>query len=603
LFDGMPSFDPDALTRSDQEKRFGQNNDMLALFPAQYSFPWPADQASLLMCANHEYVEPALLFPANASAGAMSAAQWEAAFAAVGVSVVQVEQNNGDWRVHQDAAPGLGLNRRITPFTPVVFAGPAAQHRWIAAAATAVNAASPGAAADVSAVHCGTLANCAGGKTPWGTYLTSEENFDGFFRLSDASAPPIASAQADSAWIYDAGRFGYPLFSNSNTSAPTPPQFDVAHNPYGPSLYGWVTEIDPYDPNWAPRKRTALGRKKGECATTAIAKDGRVACYMGDDQIDHFVFKFVTEGRFDPANRLANRDLLDHGKLYAARFNEDGSGDWVELTLDACNRAIAEAPYHQPFSDVGDVAMRAREAAVLLGATPMDRPEDVEAPVDEQWRGYGMALIVCTNNRNESFAHPGNPRRGEAQSTRVQQSNPAGHIIRIDEANADHAAARFTWDVFVLAGDPAAAPDESTSVVADGAPTITGERFACPDNICFDRSMNVWIATDGSPAVLSDCNDAVLTAPVISEGPRPVKRFLVGPVGAEICGPTLALDERAFLCAIQHPGENDGGGTDIRELRWRRGQRPPSSFPDGNGAWPRSAVIVVSRDDGGKVGT
>lgn len=221
---------------------------------------------------------------------------------------------------------------------------------------------------------------------------------------------------------------------------------------------------------------------------------------MGDDQIDHFVFKFVTEGRFDPAARLANRDLLDRGTLYAARFDEDGTGEWVELSVAACNRAVEEAPYHQVFADAGDVVMRAREAAVLLGATPMDRPEDVEAPVDAQWRGHGFALIVCTNNRNESFAHPGNPRRGDAQAdASVQQSNVAGHILRIDEDNADHAATRFTWDVFALCGDPEPAADftlpggiaANVSVDLNGAPTFSGARFTCPDNICFDSAMNV----------------------------------------------------------------------------------------------------------------
>ena len=615
LFDSVPAhFNPDALTRAEQEQRFGQNNDMLALFPGEFAFPWPTDQRRLLLCANHEYIEPALIFPGLASLAAFTPAHWEAAYAAMGVSVVQIDQANGAWSVHKDAAPGRGLNRRITPFTPVVFSGPAAQHRWITAASAAVNGAEHGLAHEPKpegAVACGTLANCAGGRTPWGTYLTSEENFDGYFRLSDATAAPVAAAQADTAWIWDSGRFGYPLYTRVAGVTGAPAQFDVAANPYGPSLYGWVVEIDPYDPHWAPHKRTALGRKKGECATCAMARNGRVAVYMGDDQIDHFVFKFVSEGRFDPANRLANRELLDHGQLYAARFNEDGTGEWLALTVEACNRAVAEAPYHQPFADAGDVVIRAREAAVLLGATPMDRPEDVEAPVDHEWRGYGVALVVCTYNRNEEFGRPGNPRRGAAQhDATIQQANAGGHILRIDENDADHAATRFRWDVFMLCGDPDAGADfalpggiaADISVDVNGAPTFSGARFTCPDNICFDSAMNVWIATDGSPAVLPDCNDSILTAPVNSAGPRPVKRFLVGPVGAEICGPTISLDERALLCAIQHPGESDVTNTAISELRWRRHQRPPSSFPDGGEAWPRSSVVVVTREDGGKIG-
>ncbi len=606
LFDSVsPSFNPDALTRAEQEQRFGQNNDMLALFPAEYAFPLPKDQNRFLLCANHEYVEPSLLFPALHSLREFTPTHAEAALAAVGVSVVEVERSGGEWRVHKDSAPGTGRNRRITPFSPVIFSGPAANHRWIEAGKGAFNAASD--PAEPGTVHCGTLANCAGGRTPWGTYLTSEENFDGFFMLSNAAAEPLAAAQQDGAWIYDAGRFGYPLFSGS--ARPYPAQYDVSHNPHGPALYGWVTEIDPYDPTWLPRKRTALGRKKGECATTALTQDGRVVVYMGDDQIDECVYKFVSRGHFDPANRTANRDLLDDGTLYVARFDERGGGAWLPLDLAVINRAIADAPYHQPFENEADVYVRAREAARLLDATPMDRPEDVEALIDENWRGLGTVLVVCTNNKNESFARPGNPRRGEAQREHMQQSNLAGHIIRIDEAGGDCAATHFRWDVFALGGDPARETITSdtgvvraVSVSLNGQPTISGERFACPDNICFDTRSNVWIATDGSDAVFEDCNDQVIVTPALGEGPRPVKRFLVGPVGAEICGPTLALDETAFLAAIQHPGENDLAGTHISELRWRNGRRPPSNFPDGGETWPRSAVVVVTREDGGRVG-
>ncbi|MEJ0058651.1 MAG: alkaline phosphatase PhoX [Terricaulis sp.] len=612
LFDSVsPAFDPDALTRTEQEQRWGQNNDMLALFPAQYAFPWPTGQRDMLLCANLESADPVLMFPSLTTARELTAAHWETAYAATGIGVVAVSHADGAWSIGKDAAPGQGRNRRITPFSPVLFAGPAAAHRWIASAAAIVNAAEPTHGDEpAGAVRCGTLANCAGGRTPWGTYLSSEENFDGAFILRDANAPLLGAAQADQAWIFDAGKFGYPLFAPAGRSASPPRQFDVAQNPYGPALYGWVVEVDPYDPCWTPRKRTALGRKKGECATTALTKDGRVTVYMGDDQIDEFIYKFVSRGRFDPADRLANRDLLDDGQLYAARFDETGAGEWLPLTLASANRAVEEAPYHAPFADEGDLMMRAREAARLLGATPMDRPEDVEAPVDAHWRGRGIVLAVCTYNRNEEFYRPGNPRRGAAQSDGSQQANVAGHIIRIDEAAEDSGATTFRWEVFALAGDPDAGDGftlpggaaADVSITLDGAPSITGDRFTCPDNICFDSAFNVWIATDGSPAVFPDCNDAVLVTPLASPSPRPVKRFLVAPVGAEVCGPTIAPDETAFLCAIQHPGESDVNNTPIGELRWTRHQRPPSNFPDGGASWPRSAVVVVTRDDGGKIG-
>lgn len=612
LFDSIPAqFDPDALTRADQESRWGQNNDMLALFPETYAFPPPRDGERMLLCANHEYFDPSLMFPGVADKSAMTPAHIEAGLAATGVSVVALERGADGWRIMKDAAPGQGPNRRITPFSPVVFSGPGANHPWVAAAGSIFNARESGAPNEPNpegAIRCGTYANCAGGKTPWGTYLSSEENFNYLFSASDENAPALREASRDGAFVLDCGSFTLPV--SNPMSALMPAQFDMSRNPHGPSLYGWVVEVDPYDPAWAPRKRTALGRKKGECATTALARDGRVAVYSGDDQADEFVYKFVTHGRFDPANRLANRDLLDHGQLYVARFEEDGSGRWLPLTVRAANRAARAAGYRAPFRDEGDLVMRAREAARLLGATPMDRPEDVEALLDENWVGLGPVLVVCTNNRAQGFAHPGNPRRDSPTPERAQ-ANAAGHIVRIDEAGGDCAATSFTWDVFALAGDPNA--DELTaspragapvhvSTALNGANTIAGDRFACPDNICIDTRLNVWIATDGSDGVFADCNDSVLVTPAAAEGPRPVKRFLVGPVGAEICGPTMAFDERSFFAAIQHPGENDVSGADIFELRWSRGQRPPSSFPDGGEAWPRSAVVVITREDGGRIG-
>lgn len=605
LVDGLAPFDPDKLTRAEQEKRFGHNNDMLALFPAEYSFPWPREGARYLLCSNHEYVEPALCFPGVASPAAFTPDHVQAMFAAMGVGVVQVERGSEGWRIVREAAPGR-FNRRITPFSPVVFSGPAKDHPWIVAAGAAFNAGEPGGPA--GSIACGTLANCAGGVTPWGTYLSAEENFNFYFFNSNPEAAPLKAQRADGAYQLDAENFGYSLDRRSPPTAPA--QFDLAGNPTGPAAYGWTIEVDPYDPDWTPRKRTALGRRKGECATTGLARDGRVVVYSGDDQIDEFVYKFVSKGRFNPADRIANRDLLDDGQLYAARFEEDGSGRWIPLTLAAANRAAREAGRLQPFRSAGDLLVRAREAARLLGATPMDRPEDVEAVRDEAWRGLGPVLVVCTNNAQQGFERPGNPRRADPENEGRAQANRAGHILRIDEAGGDCGAVRFSWEVFVLGGDPASAngiaqsPAGSRIAVSTKVgerQTASGDRFACPDNICFDSALNVWIATDGSEAVFGDCNDSVLVTPVTGDGPRLLERFLVAPVGAEVCGPMLSPDERAFFCAIQHPGEGDRNGSTISELRWVRGQQPPSTFPDGG--WPRPAVVYVVRNDGGKVGT
>jgi secreted PhoX family phosphatase len=499
-----------------------------------------------------------------------------------------------------------GRNRRITPFTPVVFSGPAAEHPWIVAAARIVNASEPtreGSDAPRNAVRCGTVANCAGGLTPWGTYLTAEENFDGVF----VGQLPETALFEDAALALDASSFGYP---GSGFVDRTPRQFNVAENPRGPSLYGWIVEIDPHDPRSTPKKRTALGRKKNECATTALAADGRVVVYMGDDQRDEHVYKLVSHGRFNPTDRTANMDLLDHGQLYCAQF-DDGGGRWIAITLEAANAAAAAEGSPIRFQGEGDLLMRVRDAARFLGATPMDRPEDIEAVCDENWRGLGPVLIACTNNSERGFARPGNPRREDAERPHAAQSNLAGHILRIDEANGDCGAVTFTWGVFAMGGDPNAetptvrtrggGPPASVSTAFAGEQTNSGDRFACPDNLFIDSTHRVWIATDGSDLVFEDCNDCVMMAPVAADRPRPIKRFLVGPVGAEICGPLMAPDERAFFCAIQHPGANNVAGVDFSTLR-RQGAPPPSHFPDGGSAWPRSAVVVITRDDGGRIG-
>lgn len=604
LFDGIPDApDLNALTRADQERRFGQNNDMLALFAAEYAFPPPKTQDRLILCANNEYASLELVFPQLNTPREVTAEQIEAIYASIGVSVVEIARERGAWTVVKSNGSG-GRNRRITPFSPVVFSGPAAQHPWIVAASAVVNAAEPVRnEAPANAVRCGTGANCAGGLTPWGTYLSAEENFDGLF----AGSLPVDAQFAQPELAIDASSFGYPAAGFADK---TPRQFRVQDNPHGPSLYGWIVEIDPHDPTSTPKKRTALGRKKNECATTAIAQDGRVVVYMGDDQRDEHVYKFITRDRFDPNNRAANADLLDHGQLYCAQFTETG-GRWIPITLEAANAAAAAAESPLRFRDEADLLVRARDAARFLGATPMDRPEDVEAICDENWRGLGPVLIACTYNSERGFAHPANPRREDAEHPNRAQSNLTGHIVRIDEANGDSAATTFTWDIFAMGGDPNAetatirtrgggAP-AFVSVDVDGEPTISGDRFACPDNMFIDSTHRVWIATDGSDAVFENCNDCILMTPAAAERPRPVKRFLVGPVGAELCGPLMAPDERTFFCSIQHPGANNVEGVDFATLRWQ-GTVPTSHFPDGGDAWPRSAVIMITRDDGGRIG-
>lgn len=599
------------LSRHEQEHRFGTNCDMLALFPGTHSFPPQTHQNRMILCANNESATLSLMFPELTSRDQINASHISAALASTGVSVVTLERVSGEWRVVKDATPGAGLNRRITPFTPVVFSGPAANHPWIVAAGAFFNrqeAGHPYEPNPPNAVRCGTSSNCAGGQTPWGTYLTAEENFHDLFHVSDDAAPALLAARQDGAFVLECASMNTP--GNGGGRGIWPVQYDMAVNPHGPTLYGWVVEIDPYDPSWAPRKRTALGRRKGECATTALTRDGRVAVYSGDDQVDEFVYKFVSRNRFNPNDRLANRDLLDEGALYVARFTEDG-GEWLELSLANANAAAQASAYPHAFRDDGDVRVRAREAARLMGATPMDRPEDVEALRDENWVGIGSVLIACTNNGQQAVARPGNPRRESPDGAGRAQSNRAGHIVRIDEANGDCGATRFTWGVFALAGDPDAQAlvqpmrdgrPGHVSTMIDGQPTFTGDRFACPDNFYIDSRHNVWITTDGSDGVFSDCNDCVLVTPANAPSVPHVRRFAIVPVGAEATGPCMAPDETAFFLSVQHPGAANAEGQDFGSARWRDGAAPFSHFPDGGDSWPRSAVVVITREDGGRIG-
>ena len=601
LYDSVTApFDRNASSRADQEVRFGTNNDMLALFPAQWAFPKAGDaKGDYILCANNEYFEPALMYGERVQTFEGMRDACEAAFAAMGVSVVRLKSTGSAWSVEKDAAPGPNaINRRVTPFTPVQFSGPAKDHPWIKAGGAKANELQKLTLAD-GLFAVGTMGNCAGGWTPWGTYLTAEENFNAYIAAAERVKNPAAKL------AQDADIFGYSFVETARRPG-LPAQFNLSANPHAAALYGWTVEIDPYDPAWAPRKRTALGRRKGECATSALTKDGRVAIYSGDDEKGQFVYKFVSAGKFNPKDRIGNRDLLDAGALYAAQFQPDGKGKWLKLELAAVNAALKAqgAEDELLMGDEADLMVRARVAAAALGATPMDRPEDVECLVDARYDAKGVVLVVCTNNSDARAASPGNPRRGADI-----EPNVTGHILRLDEARQDAGATSFKWDVFALAGDPAGPNVKSDGKGAPAgawlgkAPSFKGDRFACPDNVAFDGMGRVFIATDGSDNVFRDCNDSVMVTSVTAKAPRLIQRFLTGPVGAEICGPLLAPDARAFFCAIQHPGATDTAGKDFGSAFFLgEAQRPASSWPDGGEAWPRSSVVYVTRKDGGRIG-
>ncbi len=398
LFDGAPSFEPMNQSVAAQQLQFGYNNDFVGFIPLAD----PQKRQRGLLCVNHEYTTGEMMFPDWKK----QLDQWNTAvlrqyfgieMAAHGGSVVEIVLDEDTWRVQLDS----GYNRRITATTPMRLTGPAAGHRRLRTAADATGTR-----------VAGTLNNCAGGITPWGTWLMAEENFHLYFH--GTSLPDNAGAERENHERY--GVLG-DAWGRKKPWGKLPDfhRFNLSQTPNEANRFGWIVEVDPLDPTSMPQKRTALGRFKHEGAETVLAPDGRLVVYMGDDEQYEYVYKFISRDRVDRKNRHRNRDLLDAGTLYVARFAEDGSLQWLPLQFGEGGLTPANG-----FHSQADVLIETRRAADLLGATPMDRPEDVE-PEQQS----GSVWVMLTNNvvRKESEVHPANPRA----------KNTFGHIIEIIE--------------------------------------------------------------------------------------------------------------------------------------------------------------------------
>jgi secreted PhoX family phosphatase len=541
---GGPAFDPSGNgSAEDQEVQFGDNNDGMSLFP----FPNDANRA--LMAINNEYTNYRYLY---AHGGApKSAAEVHKALACEGLSVIEIQRKSGHWHFVQ----GSQYNRRVHGNTPIRVSGPAAGDALLKTAADSTG----------KLVH-GTFQNCANGKTPWGTYLTCEENFTDCFGSTDAT---LAFTPAQK-------RYGVVAASKEIEWHPHDPRFDMAKTPNELNRHGWVVEVDPFDPTAMPVKRTALGRFKHENAALAETKDGHAVVYMGDDERGEFIYKFISRDRIDHHNPKANRDLLDHGTLYVARFdNGDGDADhpkghgqWLELThgkhgLDAS----------KGFASQAEVLIHARLAATAMQATRMDRPEwIVVSPKDGQ--------VYCTLTNNVKRGDDGQPVGGP----NPREKNVYGQILRWREAGDEHGAMTFEWDLFLVAGNPSVHPGQTKG----GSSNINPQNmFNSPDGLAFDDAGRLWVQTDGDTTNKGDFagmgNNQMLCAdPVTGE----IRRFMVGPVGCEVTGVSFAPDQRTLFIGIQHPGE--AGGSTF-----------PEHLPNGK---PRSSVIAISRDDGGVIG-
>lgn len=539
-----PVFDPSGNgSAKAQEVQFGDNNDGMSLFA------FPDDPNRALMAINNEYTNYRYLYPNGGMPASLEDVQ--KAQASEGVSVIEIRRTGTGWQFVQ----GSPFNRRVHGNTPIRLGGPAAGHALLRTGAD-----------NSGTLALGTFQNCANGKTPWGTYLTCEENFTDCFGSSDPKQSFDAAQK----------RYGAVAASKEINWHPHDPRFDLAVNPNELNRHGWVVEIDPFDPHSMPVKRTALGRFKHENAALAETTDGRAVVYMGDDERGEFIYRFISRDRIDHKDPKANRDLLDHGTLYVARFDDGdknpdlprGQGQWVELSHGKNGVDAASG-----FANQGEVLIHARLAGSVVNATRMDRPEwIVVSPKDGQ--------VYCTLTNNAKRGEDGQPVGGP----NPREKNVYGQILRWKAHNGDHGADTFDWDLFVVAGNPVVHAGQPKA----GSSNITAQNmFNSPDGLGFDDAGRLWILTDGDASNAADFagmgNNQMLCAdPVSGE----IRRFMVGPVGCEVTGISFSPDQKTLFVGIQHPGEN-GGSTF------------PEHLPDGK---PRSSVMAISREDGGIVG-
>lgn len=532
-----PDFNPLRQSVTSQSKQFGTNNDFIAYFPMDGS-------RHGLLCVNHEYANPELMFEGGRKLEALSEDEHRICMESLGCSVIEIKQENGQWK------PVYGeYNRRITATTPMRLSGPAAGD-------ARMKTSRDGSGRRVS----GTFANCAGGQTPWNTYLTCEENVDGFFVLNGYEGEESASHA-----LMTIGQKPYHRWDLVDK------RFSVADEPNEPNRFGWVVEIDPFKPRSTPMKRTALGRFKHEAATPVLNADGRVVVYSGDDAYDEHIYRFVSRERYQPNSDSHNSTLLDNGTLYVARFAEDGTVAWLPLVYG-----------HEPltgkngFHSQADVLIEARRAAKLLDATPMDRPEDVDVN-----SVTGRVYAVMTKN----------PKRETTDHVNRRAPNTMGYILEMipprDDKGFNHAASHFKWELFLEGGNPNASDHEKGTY---GKQVSEKGWLACPDNVAFDPKGRIWIATDGQTSALGEA-DGLYAADTTGEGRASTKCFMRAPKGAEVCGPCFTPDGKTLFISVQHPAES----SDFDD--------PSTRWPDFDSAMPpRSAVIAITKDDGREIG-
>jgi uncharacterized protein len=631
LFAGVAAHRNDG-TDTGYDRRAGDCHDGMEYFGLSAAgTPDPRNSDRALLGINHEYITPQFLHAAGPSARPRPAGETDIEVDCHGVAIVEFAKTNGRFAYVQNSP----FNRRVTGLTEIQISGPARGHALLVTRFST----------DGTRTR-GTLNNCGTGKTPWGTLLTGEENWTGYFarnagdqalRTANANVALARYGRSVTATAAAASRYGwetagaddkYARWNTSVTGVSTDGSDDYRHEING---QGFMTEIDPYNATSVIKKRTALGRMAHESAAFNTPVVGKpLAVYMGDDAQGEYVYKFVSNANWSAADasaadRVAVGDkYLDAGKLYAARFNDDGSGEWIELSL--ANPTVAGYATYA-FANDGDVALHSRLAADAVGATKMDRPE---------WCGVhpttGEVYFTMTNNSNRRLAPTGsqlplnaaNPRaysdiRG---ASTTQQGNVNGHIVRLRETGGEPGATTFQWDVYLFGAESGASP---TLINLSG---LTDDQdFSSPDGLVFSPSTGIcWIQTDDGaftdttncmmlaalPGQVGDGGNVTLnygTASVTTRmGRRPtestLKRFFIGPAGNEITGMCETPDGKVMFINVQHPGDD----TPVADLG--DPSRYVSHWP-GNGGYgagganarPRSATVMITKNDGGRIGS
>lgn len=558
LFADSPAFDLNNQTAAAQARQFGYNNDYTDILPV----PGSKDRRAVLF-SNHEYTNENIMLPKDFDAAEARAI----GRAGHGLAVVELERKNKNkpWSYVQ----GAPLNRRFLTDTVYELTGPAAGSnlvktiddpagRWIK----------------------GTLGNCAGGTTPWGTILSGEENFNGYFTAAGTSAADKRYGLTDKAtsrqWELDEDRFNTRNSGYANEA----------------NRFGWIVEVDPFDPTSTPKKHSAMGRFKHEGANVIVAPNGRVVAYMGDDERFDYLYKFVSKGTYQPGDsaeaRRNNMNLLSEGDLYVARFTGDspqaeidgtgklpadgafdGTGEWLPLVVNGESAVSGMS--------VADVLVYTRLAADQVGPTKMDRCEDVEPNPHT-----GKVYVACTNNSDRG-------KTGKEGATEVNPRtlNRDGHIVEITEG-PDQVGTRFNWTLLLVAGDPA----KNTSTYFSGFPADKVSPISCPDNVAFDSVGNLWISTDGAPSSIGYADGLFK---VTLEGPErgKVEQFLAVPRDAETCGPIIHDEERTVFVAVQHPGED--GSFAAQNSYFPDYVLPGQTPAPGTASAPRPSVVQVFR--------